>query len=124
MDKLTPDYALEVLTPYIRVTKKGNSYTLWVMVALPMNYYITPENNPQLEIEENLNIVQVNIDVTGPEKNPSKEWYTTSLKIALPTPSGNQFGVNQETTIRTSVLVDDPDDTGNAQVKYDQAEEE
>lgn len=124
MSNLTPDFDLEVLTPYIRVTKKGNSYTLWVIVPLPMNYYIPLENNPQLDINEAQNIVQVNVDVEGPEKDPADQWYPATLKVDLPSPSGNQFGVNQETTIRVSVLVDDPADTGDTSTQYKDASEE
>lgn len=124
MTDLTPDFDLEVLTPYIRVTKNGNNYTLWVIVPLPMNYYVPLKNNPQIQINEKKNLVQVNIDVDGPEKSPSKHWYPAPLKIELPSPSGNQFGVNEETTIRVSVLLDDPADTGDTSTQYKEASEE
>lgn len=129
MDKQTPVFSLETLTPYIRLTNKGNNYTLWVMVPLPVNYHIILENNPQLKIDERKNQVDVNIGVSGPVGKPAEEWFPVPIKVSLPSPTKNQFGIDMQTTILTTIVVTDTgdvgdDDGGASTSKYEDSTEE
>ncbi|MEQ9266764.1 MAG: hypothetical protein RLN81_16160 [Balneolaceae bacterium] len=129
MDNLTPVFSVDTLTPYINLSKNGKKFTQWVIIPLPINYHVVLEDNPVVKIDEQKNEVDITIEVAGPVGKPSDEWYSAPLKIDLPSPSINQFGVDMKTTIRTFVTITDTGDVGdgeggNSKTKYDDATEE
>lgn len=114
-----PNNTLKQLVPYVRLTKsKEGNYTLWVAVFIPKNYSIPQE---PVVIVTNKNLVQVDINVEGPEEKPSKKWEVIPLKISLPTPEDTPTPTAQ---INVTVYLDDPEDEGSTKTKYDEAEEE
>lgn len=129
MDNLTPVFAIETITPYIRLTNTGTTYTLWVIVPLPVNYSMKLNNNPKLKIDEPNNQVDVTITVKGPTENPATEWSSIPLKIELPTPTDTHFGVDMKTIIHTTVVVKDTGglgdgEGGSSNSKYEDSTEE
>ncbi|RNC85612.1 MAG: hypothetical protein ED557_02230 [Balneola sp.] len=113
------DQSLGLLKPYIRLTKNtSNEYSLWIAVFIPKNYKISQQ--PSISIE-NPKLVQVNVDVDGPKKNPSEQWEVVPLVVSLPTPENK---VAPDTQIKVTVWLDDPEDEGSTVTKYDEAEEE
>jgi hypothetical protein len=125
MPGLTIDYAANPLTPYIRLTRRGNKYTLWVIVPLPIGYYLKADDNPQIEEDSKRDAVLVSIFVEGPEKPPTEEWYAVPLKIKLPGPGSNApIRIDGNTPIKVTVYLDDPQDEGSSTLKYDDAEDD
>jgi len=122
---LKPVFDANPLTPYIRLTKNGNNYTLWVIVPLPIGYYLQEENNPQLSEDKETDSVLVSIFVEGPEKPQTDEWYAVPLKIKLPGPDSNApIRIDGDTKIKATVYLDDPQDEGSAGTTYNEAEDE
>lgn len=116
------DYSVKPLTPYIRLTKKGHNYTLWVMVPLPIGYYLKHNDNPQVIEQKKGDVVLVNIFVEGPQKPGTSEWYAAPLKVKLPSPEDAHIKISGDTPIEVTVYLDDPETEGKAKVKYDDAE--
>ena len=113
-----PDNSVTKLVPYIRLTKdQKNNYTLWVAVFVPKNYNIPKE--PTVKVV-NKDLVQVDINVEGPENKPNAKWEVIPLKISLPTPEDTP---TSNAKINVTVYLDDPEDEGSSQTTYEEAEE-
>jgi hypothetical protein len=113
-----PDNSVTTLVPYIRLTKdQDNNYTLWVAVFIPQNYRI--KEDPTVTIK-NDDLVAVSISVDGPKEKPSPKWEVVPLKVKLPSPDM----ISEQTTIKTTVWLDDPEDEGSSEMKYGEAEDE
>lgn len=122
---LNPVFAANPLTPYIRLTRKKNNYTLWVIVPAPIGYYLKEGDNPQIVDDEQNDQVLVNIYVEGPEKAQTEEWYSIPLKIDLPGPNSNApIKIDGKTPIKVTVYLDDPQDEGSTNTNYGEAEDQ
>lgn len=129
MKNSTPDFSLEILMPYIRLTNSGKKYTLCVMVPLPVNYHVQLKNNPTIKIDEDKNQVNVIIKVAGPVKNPANEWVGIPLKIGLPSLNSGDSKIDLTTSIITTIKIKDTDDLedgegGSTESKYEDSMEE
>lgn len=114
----TTNNSVEILVPYIRLTKNAeDEYTLWVAVFIPDNYRIP--NEPTVTVE-NPNLVQVSINAEGSEASPSTEWEVVPLKVSLPTPVNGPVG---DAVINTTVWLNDPENEGSTKIKYTEVEE-
>ncbi|SMO82113.1 hypothetical protein [Gracilimonas mengyeensis] len=116
------DYSVTPLKPYIRLTNSGNDYTLWVMVPLPLGYYLKSDDNPQIIDDPQNDTVNVNIYVEGPQEAPTDEWYAAPLKIALPSPDEAPIKISGETPIIVKVYLDDPEFEGESKTKYNESD--
>jgi len=113
-----PDNSVTKLVPYIRLTKdQNNNYSLWAAVFIPKNYSIS--NEPTVTVVDK-NLVQVDINVEGPENKPKKKWEVVPLKISLPTPEDTP---TSNAKINVTVYLDDPEDEGSSHTTYEEAEE-
>lgn len=112
----TPNTSFIQYSPYIRLTKDvSNNYTLWMVTFIPQNFTIPEE--PTVDTS-NPEVVQVNAYVESGGNPPAANWQAHSLKIDLPTPS------NPDASVNVTVYLDDPEDEGSSEMKYDEAEEE
>lgn len=119
MRRKKPDQSFQLMVPYVRLTKNEfEQYTLWIVVFLPKNYIIKVQPQPKIVSDTE---VQVDVNVEGPEKCPSKKWGIFPIKVSMPTPIND---LTTSASINVTVLLDDPEDEGSTTVKYKEAEQE
>ena len=116
-----PDICVSTLVPYVRLTKSGTDYTLWVVVFLPANYRLASQPVPVVKSKE---LVQVDVFIDGPKKRPAPHNVALPFKVALPTPVGENPTPALDAKINVTVWLDDPEDEGSTVIIYDEAEEE
>ena len=108
------DHTFIHYSPYIRLTKKADSYTLWLVTYIPDNFTIP--NEPTVEAVDANTQVSVYVESNG--ATPSSTWIAVPFKIPILAPSQAGSSVN------ATVFLDDPEPEGSSEMGYEEAEQE
>lgn len=109
-----PDHSFIHYSPYIRLTKKDQQFTVWIVTYIPDNYTIPEEPTVTASGSD----TQVSVYVESGGEKESNTWMPVSFKVPLTTPT------TSGTNLTVTTFLDDPDPEGSTVIPFEDAEEE